>query len=149
MKRPVSHRARQLVERLFAQDAELAEQLNDAHRELRDANDRLWSGLDPDGLRAVYGDHPASEAAHLEATVHGRSQVPDSPDVLRAVQEVRWQIHRAHYDHQQVAEDRRRLGAEIGEVVRAFLDELMAAGWSEQEARSANVDKLARSSEDA
>jgi ribosomal protein S19E (S16A) len=42
---------------------------------------------------------------------------------------------------------RRRLAAGIGEVIRAFLDELMAAGWSEQEARNAKVDELGRSSE--
>jgi hypothetical protein len=71
--------------------------------------------------------------------------VLDSPDLLGAVRAVRWQIHRAHWDHQQVAEDRWRLAAEIGEVVRAFLDELVSAGWSEQDGRSADVDKLAGS----
>ena len=69
----------------------------------------------------------------------------DSPDLLGAVRAVHWQIHRAHWDHQQVAEDRRRLAAEIGDVVRAFLDELVSAGWSEQDGRSADVDKLAGS----
>jgi hypothetical protein len=148
MKRPVSDRARRLateLERLFAHDAQLAEQLNDAHRRLRDANDRLWSGLHPDGLRAVYGDHPASQAAHLEATVHGRSQVLDTPDLLGAVQDTHWQIHHAHCGYQHIAEERRRLAADIGEVVRASLDELAAAGWSEQEARDANVHELAGS----
>jgi len=32
-----------------------------------------------------------------------------------------------------------------GEVIRAFLDEPMAAGWSEEEARTANVHELAGS----
>ncbi len=65
--------------------------------------------------------------------------------MLGAVQAVHWQIHRAHCDRQQVAEDRRCLAADIGEVVRTFLDELMAAGWSEEEARTANVHELAGS----
>ena len=56
-----------------------------------------------------------------------------------------WQIHRAHWDHQQVEEDRRRLAAEIDEGVRGFLDELLSADCSEQDARSADVDKLAGS----
>jgi len=151
MKRPVSDRARHLateLERLFAQDTELAEQLNDAHGRLRDANDRLSSGLHPDGLRAVYGDHPVSEAAQLEATVHSRSQVLDTTDGLGAVQAVHWEIHRAHCDHQQVAKDRRHLAADIGEIVRTFVGELVAASWSEQEARNANVHELG-SGEDA
>ncbi|MGO9955945.1 MAG: hypothetical protein ACLP50_08165 [Solirubrobacteraceae bacterium] len=148
MKRSVSDRARHPateLKGLFAHDAELVEQLDDAHGRLRDANERLWSGLHPDGLRAVYGDHPASEAARLQAAVHGRSRVLDSPDVLSAVQAVHWQIHQAHRDHQQVAEDRRHLAAEIGEVVRTFLDELIAGDWSEEEARTTNVEEFAGS----
>ena len=44
-------RARELAARLsalFRSDCELAERLNDAQRRLLGANDRLWSGLDPD-----------------------------------------------------------------------------------------------------
>lgn len=51
--------------------------------------------------------------------------------------------HKAHCDYQQVAEDRRRFAATIGETIRAFVDELVAAGWSEHEARNANVHDLA------
>jgi hypothetical protein len=146
MKRTVSDRARQLateLQRLFATDTELAEQLNDAHRRLLDANDRLWSGLHPDGLRALHGAHPAPEAAQRKTIVAGRSQVLDSPDALGALQEVHWQIHLAHCGGQQVGEERRRLAAATGEVIRTFLDELIAAGWSEQEARDANLHELA------
>jgi hypothetical protein len=132
---------------LFTQDAALAEELNDAHGRLRDANDRLWSGLHPDGLRAVYGDHPASEAARLQATVHARSRVLDSPDLLGAVQDAHWQIHHAHCDYQHIAEERRRLATEIGEVARDFLDELAGAGWPEKQARDANVHNLADAGE--
>jgi hypothetical protein len=31
------------------------------------------------------------------------------------------------------------LAADIGEVIRTFLDELIAAGWSEDDARNANL----------
>jgi hypothetical protein len=54
--RPVSRstpaRGRQLaaeLEQRFARDAELARALNDAHKRLHVASDRLWSGLHPDG----------------------------------------------------------------------------------------------------
>jgi hypothetical protein len=56
-----------------------------------------------------------------------------------------WQIHKAHCDYQQAAEDRRQLAADIGEITRTFLDELVAAGWSETEARDANIRELAAS----
>jgi hypothetical protein len=74
MKRSASDRARQLateIQRLFAQDTELAHKLTDAHHRLPDANECLWSGLQPDGLRVLHGDHRASEAGQLEASVHG------------------------------------------------------------------------------
>jgi hypothetical protein len=61
--RPVPHLARQLAAELelrFAQDAKLAKGLNDAEERLRGANDRLWSGLGPDGMATVYGEHPAA-----------------------------------------------------------------------------------------
>ena len=150
MKRSVST-GRQLaaeLQRLFTRDTDLAHKLNDAHRRLPDANNRLWSGLHPDGLRALDGDHPAPEAAQLEATLGSRSQVLDSPNVLDAVQAVHWQIHQAHCNYERVAEDRRHLAAEIGEIIRTFLDELVAAGWSEQQARNTDTHALATSEEE-
>jgi hypothetical protein len=152
MKRSVSDRARQLaseLQRLFARDTDVAHKLNDAHRRLLEANNRLWSGFHPDGLRALDGDHPAPEAAQLEATLRSRSQVLDSPDVLETVQAVHWQIHQAHYDYERVAEDRRHLAAEIGEINPDLSRRLVAAGWSEQQARSTDIRALANSEEDA
>ena len=151
MKRCVSDWARQLateLERLFAKDTDLADRLNDAHRRLLEANDRLWSGgVDPDGLRALQGGHPRSGGPRLATAGHGRSQVLDSSDPVGALQEGHWQIHRAHGNHLRVAEDRRRLPADIGEVTRSFVDELVAAGWSEDEARNATVRELHAPSE--
>ncbi len=146
----VSDRARLLaaeLERVFAQDAALAHKLNDAHRRLLDANDRLWSGLHPDDLRAVYSDYAESEGMRLGSVGGSCSQVLDSSDVLDAVQEAHWEIHRAHCDYREVAEARRHLAVDVGETIRAFLHELITAGWSEPEARDANVHELAGSAE--
>ena len=63
MNRPGPAVARTLAGRLdalFAQDAALVRQLNQAQQRLQAANDRLWWGLHPDGLAAVYGEHPAA-----------------------------------------------------------------------------------------
>ncbi len=145
MSRPIPNRARQLaaeLEQRFAQDAGLARKLNDAHQRLQRANARPWSGLHPDGIATVYGEHPAA----VDATVaENRSEILRAPDPLQAIQHVHWQIHRAHCDYQHAAEKRRCLAAEIGEITRTFLDELEAAGWSEHDARNTNVHELARS----
>ena len=57
MERSVPESARRLaaqLDALFSQDAALAERLNAVQWRLRRANDRLWWGLHPDGLAAVY-----------------------------------------------------------------------------------------------
>ena len=49
--------ARQLATQLsalFEHDVEIVERLNDAHRRLQEANERLWSGLAPDALGLIY-----------------------------------------------------------------------------------------------
>lgn len=43
-------------------------------------NERLWSGLHPDGLSAVYGTHPKFETVQLEAALGSRSEVLEPPD---------------------------------------------------------------------
>ena len=60
-----------------------------------------------------------------------------------ALGQARWRIDRAFHDYQIAAEERRQLAAEIGEVIRRFVDVLVAAGWSEEQARGANVHELA------
>jgi hypothetical protein len=57
----------QLARRL-AQDAELAQRLCDAQPRLAHANDRLWWGLHPDGLAAVYGEHPRRSTSRSRRT---------------------------------------------------------------------------------
>lgn len=77
-----------------------------------------------------------------------RSEVLGAPDPLQALQQVHCEIHRAHCDYQHVAEDRGGLAAEIGEVIRAFVDSWWLRAGSEQEARNANIHGLAASKED-
>jgi hypothetical protein len=141
--RSVPDRARTLAAALalrFAQDTHLATQLNNAHQRLQRANERLWSGLHPDGIAAIYHERP--NAVNV-ASARNRSKVLGAPNPLQAVQRIHWQIHRAHCDYQNVAEDRRRPAASIGEIVGAFVDELVAADWSEREARNAKISELA------
>ncbi len=141
---PAARQIAAKVSRAFDQDQQLAIGLNDAHSRLLAANDRLWSGLRPEGLAAVYGDHPQFEAVQLESGVHSDSDVLGAKDPLGAIQEVHWQIHDAHNDYQTAAERRRQLAADIGEMIRLLVEELRAGGWTEDEARNVNVHELAQ-----
>jgi hypothetical protein len=127
------------LERQFGRDAELVERLNNAQQRLMRANDRLWSGIHPDGLAAVYGEH---RAAIETASATNRSEVLDASDPLAAVQRVHWTIHAAFIAYQAAAEERRQLAAATGELIRQLVDALVAAGWSEQQARQADVQRL-------
>jgi hypothetical protein len=141
--RSVPDLARRLAAQLdsqFGQDAALARRLNAAQWRLQRANDRLWWGLHPDGLAAVYGEDPA--ALDVAFAEH-RSEVLGARDPLAAVQQVHWQIRRAFIDYQTVAEERRQLAARIGEVIRQLVDALVAVGWPEEQARNTNVQELA------
>ena len=143
MSRPTPGRARQLaaeLERRFAQDADLARKLNDAHQSLQRANNRLWCGLHPDAIAAVYDEHPAAVNV---AFAENRSHVLGAPDPPQAIQQTHWQIHKAHCDYQQAAERRRQLAAEIGELTGDLITTLLGAGWSERDAREASVHDLA------
>ncbi len=62
--------------------------------------------------------------------------------MLPGLQEAHWAIHRAFSDYQQISEDRRHLAAEIGELIAGLVVELVAAGWSEDQARNADVQQL-------
>ncbi len=142
----VTDHARQLaleLSRSFAADGELAGRLNAAGQRLRAANERLWTGLAPEGLEAIYGDHPQFDAIQLEAAVDSRSEVLESPDLLGELQKVHWEIHRAYCEYQELAEDRRHLAAEIGEQIAAMVAELVDGGFSEEQARNVDVHQLA------
>jgi hypothetical protein len=135
----------------FEQDRGLAEQLTGAQHRLQAANDRLWSGLHPDALGLVYdgaarsGGQGESQVAEsvVDAVRAGVAAAEVEAAVLSELQEVHWAIHRAFSEYQQLGEDRRHLAAEIGELIAAFVAELIAAGWSEERARQADVHQLA------
>jgi hypothetical protein len=55
---------------------------------------------------------------------------------------------KAFIEYQAAAERRRQLAAEVGETIRQFVDQLLAAGWSEEQARDANVHELAAPAEE-
>jgi len=141
--------ARELAARLsvlFERDVEIARRLNDAGRRLRDANERLWSGLSPDAHGLIYDGATPAGQSQVAALVSDalRSGRPESETaVLGALQQARWAIHRAFHDYQFASEERRHLAADIGEVIRRFVDVLVAAGWSEEDARTADVHELA------
>ncbi len=55
-------------------------------------------------------------------------------------------MRKAFIDYQSAAEERRQLAADVGELIREFIEELVAAGWSEEQANHANVHELAATS---
>jgi hypothetical protein len=150
--------ARQLAGRVaeaFEQDRALAEQQNTAQHRLQAANDQLWLGLHPDALGLLYDDTHAV-GIHEQATIGSRitavtadargagaSDEEIETVVLQAAQEIHWTIHRAFSEYQRISEDRRHLAAEIGELIARFAAALVAAGWSEDAARNADVHQLA------
>jgi hypothetical protein len=119
---------------------------NDAQRRLRDANDRLWSGLAPDALGVIY-DRTAP-AGHSDIAKLIEARPSSQTTLLGALQETHWTILRAFCAYQSACEERRHLAAEVGETIREFLDALLATGWTEDEARNANVHELATAIDD-
>ena len=142
MSRNIPDRARGLAAG-STDDRTLATELNDAQRWLRRANDRLWSGLHPDGMAVLYGE--CATAVDV-AAAQNRSEILSAPEPLREIQGVHWTINRAFGDYQAAAERRRQLAAEIGELARQLIATLVAAGWYEEEVRGANVPNLADTS---
>jgi len=128
------------LERRFGEDAELARRLRDAQQRFQSANDRLWRGLHPDGRAAIYGEHPAVVDV---ARAENRSDALGALDPLAALQQAHWRIRKAFSEYQAAAEERRQLAVDTGETIRQFVDALMRAGWTETQARAANVHELA------
>ncbi|HYB23334.1 MAG TPA: hypothetical protein VED41_06020 [Solirubrobacteraceae bacterium] len=60
-----------------------------------------------------------------------------------ALHDVHWQLHRAFCAYQSACEQRRQLAVDVGELSALLTGALTAAGYSSQQARSANVHRLA------
>jgi hypothetical protein len=111
--------------------------------------------LHPDALGLLYDDTQAVgigeqatirsqiTAVMADARSAGAEDEAIETGVLQAVQEIHWTIHRAFSEYQRIGEDRRHLAAEIGELIAEMVVELVAAGWSEEQARTADVRSLA------
>ena len=146
----VPARARELAARLsalFERDVEIVGRLNDAQSRLRDANERLWSGLAPDAFGLVYdGSAPAGQSQIAKLMSDARSAGgPDSDAaaVLGALQQVHSAIHRSFCAYQSACEERRQLAVEVGELSQQLTEVLCAVGFSAEDARNADVHKLA------
>jgi len=145
----VPARARELaagLSALFDRDVEIVERLNDAERWLREANERLWSGLAPVAFGLICdGQAPAghSQIAKLAEGAPGGGPAGQTA-VLCALQDAYWAIRRAFIDYQSANEERRQLAVDVGELSQQLTDVLCALGWSAEEARNANVHELAR-----
>jgi hypothetical protein len=148
-RRPLPVGVRELAGRLaglFERDVEIVKGLNDTQRRLRDANERLWSGLAPDAFGLVYdGVAPAgvSPMAKLIEDALCAGAPESRAVVLGALAQTHWAIHRAFCEFGSACEERRRLAVEVGEVSQQLTELLCAAGWSAEEARDANVHELA------
>ena len=79
---------------------------------------------------ALIGDAPTVEEAQVETAV------------LCVLQEIHWQLHRSFCQYQSVCEQRRQLAFDVGETAQRLTDALCATGWSEQDARNADVHQL-------
>lgn len=146
----VPDRVRVLAGRLsawFERDVKIVERLNDAHRRLHAANERLWSGLAADAFGLVYdGTAPAgqSQIAGLMAVVPAAGGRDTDTEVLAVLQQIHWTIHSAFHTYQGACEERRQLAVEVGELSQQLSEVLCAAGWSRDEALGADVHELAR-----
>jgi hypothetical protein len=129
---------------LFERDVEIVERLNDAQRRLREANERLWSGLSPDGLGLIYDDAAVAAVGSSEVAALMNGARDAETAVLGALGQIHWSIHRGFCEYQSACEERRQLAVEVGELAQQLTDVLCGVGFSEADARAANVHELAR-----
>lgn len=115
---------------LFERDRGLAAALNLAQERLLTTSDLLRVDLSPEALASLLG--PAAPARALSAvldggwTVAAREAVADS-------------IRSAFVDYQSAADKRCLLAADVGEATVRLVDAMAACGFSETQARNADV----------
>lgn len=141
-KRVVPEAARAAARRLdelFARDQELAIALNETQSRLLAALARLSPGLSAQALQTIYG--PGAADLGLSG---GRPPVLDDPSPTTALEEIADEIRRAFTAHQHREEDRRHLARDVGEAVAALVAAMDVAGFTAEEARTADVVSLAQ-----
>jgi hypothetical protein len=114
---------------LLAADRRLAVELNAAQRRLLDANDLLRVGVSPGSVRALLG--PRGVDLKLAMGV-----AAGSPDALEAIADT---IRGALGDYQSAGDQRCLVAADIGEAIVRLVDAMAACGFSETQARGADV----------
>ena len=134
-----------LLSALFERDVTIVGRLSDAQRRLTDANERLWSGLSPDAFGLIYDGVGPAGSSQVGALMDGACA--GEAVVLAVLQQIHGSIHRGFCDYRSACEERRQLAVDVGEVTARFIEALCGAGFSEDEARAANVHQLARSGE--
>ena len=80
-----------------------------------------------------------NDAHHRLAAANDRLWTRPAADPVR----IHEQIRRAFWTYQHASEQRRQLAVDVGELSQQLTDTLTAAGYSRQQARSANVHTLA------
>src|ERR1035437_7448399 len=83
--------ARELAARLaalFERDVEIVRRLNDAQRRVREANERLWSGLSPDAFGLIYDGIGPAGSSQIAALIMGAT-APSVGEVRDVAGEVR------------------------------------------------------------
>jgi hypothetical protein len=125
-----------VLESLFERDRQLAVALNAAQRRLLGAHEQLVASA-PLGVLALCGPVDA------DLGVAGRRPpVLAGEDPVAALGEVAATIRRAFCAYQSAAEQRRQLAADVGEATVRLVDALTAVGFSEMQARRADVGAL-------
>jgi len=132
---------------LFAADRQLVVELNAAQRRLLDANDLLRVGVSADALRVLPGATGSGKASVLWSVAPaGGSRGGESvgsagcPITDRyALEVIADSIRYALRDYQLFADQRRAVAADVGETTARLVDAMRAAGFSEEQARNADV----------
>jgi hypothetical protein len=123
---------------LFEHDRQLAVALNAARQRLLAANERLTVAM-PVGavLCAMLGRSDADLGL-----AGRRPPVLEGEEPVAALGEVSDTIRRALYAYQDAAEQRCQVAVDVGEATVRLVDALAAAGFSESQARHADVRAL-------
>lgn len=108
-----------------------------------DAIALLYDNTDAVGIAADGPTRSCVVAVMIDQQRAGADDQQVTTAVLAAVQEIHWTIHRALVDYQSAAEERRELAVDVGELAQQLTATLASAGWTETEARTANVNVLA------
>ncbi|MEA2187518.1 MAG: hypothetical protein QOK16_2529 [Solirubrobacteraceae bacterium] len=117
---------------LLEHDRQLAVQLNAAQAELLGAADQVRDG--------VSGDDRARTLLGAAGRYHGFAAAPETGlPAAGAGEAVGETIRRAFLEYQRAAEQRRQVAADVGEATVRIVDALIVAGYSEAQARTADV----------